>query len=159
MLLFLVVLCAGAWMATDGHGLRQAEHPLRRERDDRGSGVHGVGGDASVPAAQGAVRAEREAPRRPLHRQIHPQPLPPKPARPVLARQLVPIYCMCTSASLHSIYHAIIYLCRCKYQSIGSAAAPAMSIEHLSQWVVDDHVRSIDHASGDSVSLRAAPCN
>lgn len=64
----------------------EAEHPLRRERDDRGAGVHGVGGDAPVPAAQGAVRAEREAPRRPLHRQIHPQPLPPKPARPVLAK-------------------------------------------------------------------------
>ncbi|CAL5016288.1 unnamed protein product [Urochloa decumbens] len=34
-----------------------AQHPLRRERDDRGAGVHGVGGDASIPAAQGAVRA------------------------------------------------------------------------------------------------------
>ena len=62
-----------------------AEHPLWRERDDRGPGVHGVGGGAPVPAAQGAVRAEREAPRCPLHRPIHPQPLPPKPPRPVLA--------------------------------------------------------------------------
>jgi hypothetical protein len=61
-----------------------AEHPLRGERDDRRAGVHGVCGDAPVPAAQGALRAQREAPRRPLHRQIPPQPLPRRPPRQVL---------------------------------------------------------------------------
>jgi hypothetical protein len=69
--------------------VRLAEHPLRGERDDRRAGVHGVGGDAPVPAAQGPVRAQREAPRRALHRQIHTQPLPPKPHGPVLALAVV----------------------------------------------------------------------